>query len=456
MSKYSEMKNQDHANNSSDKNISFDSDGDGDIASVSVGMKQDGSKRAGDNKLKRTIFNEVPLFYVDISKKPEERWNEIIDVYKNQMNDMMKEIDGYLSMLGIGGSVLLKLISIFRQRVYFIKELEAISARSKFPLDKLILLQLCYEVFACCTSIIINNGDETVTIRTMDWDMKELTKLTIRILFMNGKKPLFMATSWAGYVGVMTAVKPDICTVALNFRTTGSSILSNLKESLTGSWPIGFLIRHLLETKNTYDEIRGCLAGTELIAPCYISMSGPKKGQGHIICRQRTSADKVQLLGPDDGDYLCQTNLDNDLEHDKKSGEGILYSKRRLKMVREIMKKYTTVNDIKDLVGMFDCWPIINEETVYVTVMRAKNKNESQNKGQNKGQNKTKYETTQDFKHETKQKSMNSTDTDDNTDTDHLSTESYLWSKDLENLEHCDSVSHTHDNFATMKTWTIG
>ena len=217
----------------------------------------------------------------------------------------------------------------------------------------------------------------------MDWDLEELKDLTICVIFTKGNKTIFTASTWAGYIGVLTGAKPNVCTIAINYRRVGDGILTNFTKSIFGSWPIGFLIRHLLENENSYDKIRGYLMGTELISPCYLTMSG-KNGQGHLICRLRSETDKIKQLGVNKSDYIIQTNIDYDLVDrrlpirvDKKVVENILYSKERIKKVESILKPQTqcdNISDITKLVEMFNVWPVMNEETIYITVMQANGK----------------------------------------------------------------------------------
>lgn len=259
---------------------------------------------------------------------------------------------------------------LYSNKVFYIDELRAISTKSGIVLEKLIILQLCYELFACCTSILINENDKIIHYRTMDWEMPELKDLTIDVDFIKNGKHIFSATTWAGYIGVMTGIRFGVCTVALNYRRSSSdgSILTNFNKSISGSWPVGFLIRHLLETEDNYDNIKMYLSNSALISPCYLTLGGVKAGEGVIISRTRDNVDKIQTLGPLNHDFIVQTNIDYDKETDN-SVPNIMYSQQRIHVVKNIMKNYDETNDLKTIVQRFNVWPIINETTVYVTIM---------------------------------------------------------------------------------------
>jgi N-acylethanolamine-hydrolysing acid amidase len=99
----------------------------------------------------------------------------------------------------------------------------------------------------------------------MDWDLPQLRDLTIEVKFFRnlnsfkkldfqkGGKTLFLASSWAGYVGVLTGVRPNSYSVSINFRRTEKGNLwQNIKQSLKGGWPTGFLVRVVLEEDNSF------------------------------------------------------------------------------------------------------------------------------------------------------------------------------------------------------------
>lgn len=310
-------------------------------------------------------YMPVPRYRVDLDESPETRWNHIVDKYKQKCKNVLEIAD----VSGISGIVLSWLVNYYSNQVFYIDELRAISKRAEIPLEKLILLQLCYEMNSCCTSIIFKRNNRLVHYRTMDWQLDGLNDLTICVDFIKQGNVLFSATTWAGYVGVMTAVKPDVCTVALNFRSMGDSIFTNLTKSINGAWPVGFLIRHLMETETKFNKIETYLKNSELISPCYLTMSGPSPLQGSIISRTRTSTDKYKTINTND--FLVQTNVDYDLVNDP-TVPNIVYSKERVHKVNnlmQILKKHSNATGSIDEILLFNEWPIINETTIYVTLM---------------------------------------------------------------------------------------
>lgn len=70
-------------------------------------------------------------------------------------------------------------------------------------------MNLSYELFATCTSIIVPDKDgNPLHCRTMDWDLPALRDLTLEVEFQRNGKTLYHATTWAGYVGILTGMRP--------------------------------------------------------------------------------------------------------------------------------------------------------------------------------------------------------------------------------------------------------
>jgi hypothetical protein len=116
-------------------------------------------------------------------------------------------------------------------KVYYGNEIEAISRLAGIPLGKLVAMQLIYEASTCCTSIVVPGANGAKHIRTMDWEMPFLMnvnrllvrdvdffKLTVELEFQRDNATIAYATSWAGYVGIMTGVRLGGFSVSLNFR----------------------------------------------------------------------------------------------------------------------------------------------------------------------------------------------------------------------------------------------
>lgn len=214
--------------------------------------------------------------------------------------------------------------------VMYSQELISISKATGIHLGKLTMMQLMYEMCACCTSVVVNNSQtgHPMHIRrynvqfktmplllfcflsgTMDWDADFLKDLTIELEFIKKGKPIAIVTTWLGYVGVFTGMRLNSMgseneqkntngyTVSLNFRRSDRpSLWTNIVRTLRYEWPVGFLIRHVLETVDSMDEAFLRLARTRLVAPCYLILSGCGPNDGILIVRDRDGPVSIHLL----------------------------------------------------------------------------------------------------------------------------------------------------------------
>ena len=253
-------------------------------------------------------------------------------------------------------------------RAYYSLEMKAIAERSGMDLGRLVLLQHIYEASACCTSIVLEGNEFPVHIRCMDWEMDILKPLTIEIDCRKGGQTVFVATTWAGFLGVFTGMRPGQWSCSLNFRvTTDGSFWGNLKSAMKGSTPSGFLMRYLLETEPTYDTAVEKLASTPLVAPCYISVCGALPGQGCLLTRHAKGEEHRWNLA-EQGPFV-QTNIDHWSFEDT---QDVMNSIRRREIAFNIIldkkRPHAGVTD-EFLWKMMSTTPILNDITIYGTLM---------------------------------------------------------------------------------------
>lgn len=250
-------------------------------------------------------------------------------------------------------------------RAHYSLEMKAISERSKMDLGRLVLLQHIYEASACCTSIVLQGPTCPIHIRCMDWGMDVLSPLTIEADFQSRGETVFLATTWAGYLGVFTGMRPGQWSCSLNFRTTETGTFwGNLKSTFKGATPSGFLIRHLLESEPSYDAAVLSLASTPLIAPCYFTVCGTQPGQGTLITRGPKEDLNRWLLS--EGGTIVQTNIDHwSFDEANNIMDSIA---RRETAFRSFDKPPEPITD-EWLWSLMSASPILNDITIYATLM---------------------------------------------------------------------------------------
>lgn len=325
------------------------------------------------------MLSRVPRHIINLDVPPEKRWVQLVKQYKPQLLSVYKKMDAMFSE--IAGSVGLwfvrKIMGMFGDNPMYYYELKSIAEILEVPLNKIILLQLCYECFSACTSIIIDDKTKLknpIHVRTMDWDDTFLRDLTVNIKFVKNHKVVFEGTTWVGYVGILTGVKPGVGSVSINYRRTGGSIWKNIWNTLKFDFPIGYLVRECLTNCDSYKNLRKCLEETKLIAPCYIIMTGVESGSGIVIVRER---DDYNTYPIGNKGFICQTNIDPiDMRMD--NHDNILMSIERNHMAREKCQSLldslsneplNNVIDPEPTIRHFLKYPILNHESIYANVM---------------------------------------------------------------------------------------
>ena len=363
-------------------------------------------------------LKELPIkkYKVSLDLPPEHRWTEVLTDNLSKLTRVVGELDKLIPKGWISYGVEKMLATAaYMNIVYYSAELRAISAITKIPLGKLVILQLYYELNAHCTSIVTNSKQGPCLTRTMDWELPLLKELTIEVEFMKEGRRLFDATTWVGCVGIFTGMKPGAFAVSLNYRRTNDSALLNVAKTILYSWPTSFLIREVLTNAQSYEEAVSVLSNSKIIAPCYFIVASsdrmiecdepmlktpikapqetmlypslldsdskteskqslplrvsPKEARprGCILIRDRDCLaplkNNPEKLENTAGGYIVQTNHDKGMQ-----GENIIYSRERVIVLDALMCQRLIDEPSKLLENLTD-HPIINEETIYTTQM---------------------------------------------------------------------------------------
>lgn len=311
----------------------------------------------------------LPTFIINLDLPPEQRWKQLVTNYKQECLEIFNYLETLSQQMlgGVAKTIINGFIEGYRYfyDVMYQKELEGIANTLGVSINKLILGQLVYESCACCTSVIFKFKGNNLHFRTMDWDMDILKKVTVNLVFKKNNQVLFGATSWVGYVGIMTGMMSGQYTVALNYRRSKGNLFDNFMRTLAQKWPIGYLIRYVLENNYSLGQALDMFKYSLLIAPCYITVSD-SQNRCHNIIREHDSL--VNYIVSDD--WICQTNNDPGCSDPTKN---ILWSMERRNKVNElIFKESQNWQSYEDIIKSFLVYPILNKETVYCVLMDVK------------------------------------------------------------------------------------
>jgi hypothetical protein len=175
------------------------------------------------------MTNELITYKINLDLDPSDRWKQVMFDYKDLFIEAMNNMESIMAEFGILGGAINFASAIackIMNGIMYREELQSISNISGIPLHKLVLCQICYEMFAACTSVVIK-GHNNIHFRTMDWEMEFLKKITIKVQFMKNDKYLFEAITWVGYMGIVTGMSKKH-SIAVNYRRANGTLMGNM------------------------------------------------------------------------------------------------------------------------------------------------------------------------------------------------------------------------------------
>jgi hypothetical protein len=259
-------------------------------------------------------------------------------------------------------------------------EIQGIADTVGLPAGDIALINILYEMVSMCTSIVAETPDGRVLhSRNLDFGLGTefttlLQNLTLQVEFQKGGKTVYYGTTYAAYVGMLTGMSPGRFGLSLNLRHSGD-ILGNVRELLNNpnANVVSFLLRHVLETAESYPDALKRLVSEPLISESYIILSGVSSGEGAVVTRNRTTAADVWTLSAEDTPqtkkqtwFLLQTNHDHWLP----SPPGDHRSEVGDKAMRAIGRDKISVEAIYQVLSTK---PLLNAQTTYTTSMASYN-----------------------------------------------------------------------------------
>lgn len=324
----------------------------------------------------------IKTVILNLDASPEDRWTNIVAPMKEEMVDLIAIIKELVPVKVINfvdqyfPSIIEKLPEPYSG------EVKGVAKASGLPLGEAILYNIFYEIFSACTSIV--GEDESGKLyhaRNLDfgllmgWDnqndtwavTERLRRMMINVDYQSNGKTVFSAVHFAGYVGILTAVKQNAFTMTMNerFALDGGyvGILEWLLGISQGKW-MGFLTRDTLLNATDYKTAVAMLSNTEMIAPAYFIVGGTKSGEACIITRSRQKTLDTWNMDTSKGEwYLLETNYD----HWKKP----LFIDDRRTPGNKCMKEVTQKGmGFKGLYNVLSTRPNLNKLTTYTALMQ--------------------------------------------------------------------------------------
>lgn len=329
----------------------------------------------------------IRSYKVNLDLPPDERWKKLILDKKMEIVSLVSAIKNESDLIfGVKLSHLLDLYMPLLTRTLpksYHDELVAVAQLTNLPLGEITLFNLFYEFFSVCTSIVMEGSDgQMYHGRNMDfglfmgWDSQNKTWLTtehlrplvVNVDFLKNNQTLFTTTTFAGYLGVLTALKKNAFSLTINERFQLNGGYVGLAEWVLGrhnqQW-MGLLTRGVMEQATSYAQAREMLIRPTLIAPVYFILAGPESAQGTIITRGRSDANVLNIGSNRTRDfeswYLVQTNYDHWVTppfFDDRRGPSVA-----------CLNKWGRGQPRRTLFNVLSTRPVLNKLTVYTTIM---------------------------------------------------------------------------------------
>uniref|UniRef100_A0A8D9EV87 Acid ceramidase n=2 Tax=Cacopsylla melanoneura TaxID=428564 RepID=A0A8D9EV87_9HEMI len=331
--------------------------------------------------------NKIPTYNVNLDLPPDQRWTELVLDKQDEIANLLSNMKNHTDE--IFGHSIFRLIDSYMPllgktlpRVYY-EELAGVARDSGVTIGEMTVFNLFYEFFSFCTSIVMEGKDgQMYHGRNLDfglflgWDPKNQTWLTTEYLrplvvnvdFLRNNETIFSTTTFAGYLGILTAVKKNTFSLTVNERFKLNGGYVGIAEWIFGHrsqrW-MGLLTRQVMEEANSFQMAQEMLTKPELVAPVYFILAGNETKQGILITRGRSKANTLAIGSNRTNDfqswYLVQTNYD----HWEKPP---FYDDRRGPAVT-CMNKWGQDNPKRTLYNVLSTRPVLNKLTVYTSIM---------------------------------------------------------------------------------------
>ncbi|XP_015686355.1 acid ceramidase [Protobothrops mucrosquamatus] len=327
-----------------------------------------------------------PEYVINLDLPPRERWVQVVREKKNELRIVMKTIkDIVLTFIPnekFIASMESKMGWLCSTLPYpFNEEIKGIASAIDVPLGDVVVFNIFYEIFTVCTSIIAQ--DKTGKLyhaRNLDfglflgWDVQnsswhttqKLKPIMVSLDFQKNNKTVFKSANFAGYVGIISGVKPALFTLTMNERFSLDGGYIGILEWLIGKrdgWWMSFLIRTVLENGTSYEEAKDKLANTKLLAPAYFILGGNKLDEGCIITRSRSAALNIKYLDTKKGNwFLVQTNYDP-------WKPPLIIDDRRNPAINCVNQTGQEKIALSDLYNVLSTKPMLNKLTVGTTLL---------------------------------------------------------------------------------------
>mmetsp|Transcript_3544 Transcript_3544/g.5640 ORF Transcript_3544/g.5640 Transcript_3544/m.5640 type:complete len:403 (+) Transcript_3544:50-1258(+) len=337
----------------------------------------------------------VEWFTLNLDLPAEQRWTGLVKPKAKQIQRLVDVVINSIQKI-IGEkrwnstSALLEFMVDLELRALpndYGREIKGMSEATGIPRADLFILNMAYEVWGLCTSMVIQDDAGEVwhgrnldfglfpafDFKHLQWTMTEaLRPLVVNVDVQKGGKTLYKSTSYAGFAGVITGLKKGGFSISVDSRFDNKFDIGLIK------WLLGdhkhqeltFTVRKTFEDPSitNYIQAFNFLNTTTMIGPSYIIIGGMNSGEGAVITKEQATIDVMSLADElqKGSFFVLETNYDN--------WKPAPFFDDRRNPAKECLNQLTPkgINGFTGLYNVLSAKPNLNKLTTYTTLMNVK------------------------------------------------------------------------------------
>lgn len=235
----------------------------------------------------------VPTYSIDLASDPEQRWAPVISREKTVAGQLVQEAAAELNWVPESFREVFKWVYYLSGGLY-VGEIQAWADALRVSTGMATMLNCAYELshlrfprlFGCTTGVRWIEGLGMVHVRSLDWPLATMAEATRLFRFQRDARE-FVSVGVPGQVGVLSGMLPHSYSVTINWAPPASFPWFYFGPT--------FLLRHTLETCDTYELAVQSLSETRLATSVFFTVCGTHKGQACVIERTQRQAAVRQM-----------------------------------------------------------------------------------------------------------------------------------------------------------------
>uniref|UniRef100_A0A1X7URV2 Acid ceramidase N-terminal domain-containing protein n=1 Tax=Amphimedon queenslandica TaxID=400682 RepID=A0A1X7URV2_AMPQE len=254
----------------------------------------------------------IPNYNINLDLPPNERWKQVAIDYSQSLKEL---IDYFREIIGNNSYHMLSIMAASLERYYpqeYAQEMMSFVTYGQITVGDIVIWNMLDELTAyvhqsyppsshyssssipffstdhgACTSILATTkAGKIIHGRNLDYG-GPLRKLAVTVHFQRNGITVYSGTTFAGYVGILTAVKP-------------------------GRF-LALKVRDLLDDPSSdFEKVVDTIVNTQFIGPFYAIVGGVSGDEGAIITHNRTAGIDVWRLNSSENRwFILETNYDH-------------------------------------------------------------------------------------------------------------------------------------------------